>query len=116
MKNIHKTDGLVYSTEHGRMCPDCRAPQAQCRCHVAVVPAGDGVARVQREKRAGKVVTLVKGLGLDDTALRALGKQLRTACGAGGTVKDFCIEIQGEHGTQVAQWLQKQGFKVKLSG
>ena len=62
------------------------------------------------------MVTLVRGLGLDDAALRALGKQLRSSCGAGGTVKDFCIEIQGDHSAAVVQWLQKQGFKVRRIG
>ncbi len=116
MKNYQKTGALVYSTEHGRMCPVCRMALGECRCHVRTAPAGDGLARVQREKRNGKVITLVKGLGLEEAALRALGKQLKAACGAGGTVKDFCIEIQGEHGAQVAQWLEKEGYKVKRSG
>jgi translation initiation factor 1 len=38
--------------------------------------------------RGGKTVTLVKGMALDADALSALGKQLRSACGSGGTVKE----------------------------
>lgn len=84
--------GLVYSTEGGRMCPGCRQPVAACACKAASASVGDGIARVSRQSkgRGGKTVTLVKGLALDPVALAALGKQLRTACGSGGTMKDGC--------------------------
>lgn len=119
MKNS-PTGGLVYSTEGGRMCPECRKPLAQCLCRQAArgVPAGDGVARVSRETkgRGGKSVTVVKGLALDGAALNTLGKQLRTACGSGGTVKDGVIEIQGEHCDRIMDALQKQGIRAKRAG
>ena len=38
--NKHASGGLVYSTEHGRMCPACRAPLDACVCQAAAVPAG----------------------------------------------------------------------------
>jgi translation initiation factor 1 len=81
-------------------------------------PAGDGVVRVSRETkgRAGKAVTLIKGLSLDDVALNAMGKQLKTACGSGGTVKDGVIEVQGDHVERVLAFLTAQGHKVKRSG
>ncbi|MGS1010481.1 translation initiation factor Sui1 [Achromobacter anxifer] len=114
------TGGLVYSTESGRMCPECRKPLTQCLCKQAAraAPAGDGVARVSRETkgRGGKSVTVVKGLALDGAALNALGKQLRNACGSGGTVKDGVIEIQGEHCDRVMDVLQKQGIRAKRAG
>ncbi|CAB3925762.1 translation initiation factor Sui1 [Achromobacter anxifer] len=114
------TGGLVYSTDGGRMCPECRKPLAQCLCKQAAKapPAGDGIARVSRETkgRGGKSVTVVKGLALDGAALNALGKQLRTACGSGGTVKDGVIEIQGEHCDRVLEVLQKQGYRAKRAG
>jgi translation initiation factor 1 len=90
---------LVYSTETGRICPD-------------------GVLRVQRETkgRGGKSVTLVRGLALDATALAALGKQLKAACGSGGTAKDGVIEVQGDHVATVMAALVKLGYTVKRSG
>jgi translation initiation factor 1 len=48
--------------------------------------------------------------------LVALGKQLKAACGSGGTVKDGVIEVQGDHVVRVMQLLQEQGFKVKRAG
>ena len=116
MKNYQKTGALVYSTEHGRMCPVCRMALGECRCHVRTAPAGDGLARVQREKRNGKVITLVKGLGGDAAALAAQARQLRTACGSGGTVKDGVIEVQGDHVERVIAQLQAQGHRVKRAG
>jgi translation initiation factor 1 len=114
-----RTGGLVYSTDAGRMCPVCRNPLASCQCRRnAPVPAGDGIVRVSRETkgRAGKGVTLVKGVALDAAGLQALGKQLKAACGSGGTVKDGVIEVQGDHVETVMQMLVKQGMKVKRAG
>ena len=109
---------LVYSTESGRMCPDCRQPVAECSCKARTAILGDGVVRVSRQTkgRGGKCVTIVKGLPLDAIALAALGKQLRAACGSGGTVKDGVIEIQGDHCELVIAALAKHGHQAKRAG
>ena len=101
------------------MCPACRQPVAQCACGKASVPpTGDGVVRVARETkgRGGKAVTLVKGVALDSVALAALSKQLKAACGSGGTVKDGVIEVQGDHVDKVVAWLVAAGHPVKRAG
>ncbi len=119
MKSRSASGGLVYSTDAGRMCPVCRQPVATCTCgQTLAVAAGDGIVRVSRETkgRGGKAVTLVKGMALDVAALTALGKQLKTACGSGGTVKDGVIEVQGEHIERIIDVLKAQGFTVKRAG
>jgi translation initiation factor 1 len=119
MKSTPSSGGLVYSTEHGRMCPTCRKPVADCICRRdTALPASDGIVRVSRETkgRKGKGVTLVKGLALDAVALAQLGKQLKAACGSGGTVKNGVIEIQGDHCERVIETLKKQGWTVKRAG
>lgn len=110
--------GLVYSTDSGRMCPQCRQPLAQCICKAQAVPTGDGIVRVSRETkgRGGKAVTVVKGVPLDSAGLAELGKQLKTACGTGGTVKDGVIEVQGDHGERVMHMLRALGHTVKRAG
>lgn len=111
--------GLVYSTDSGRTCPVCRQAVAACVCaRQPGAPAGDGVVRVSRESkgRGGKTVTLVRGLPLDETALAALGKRLRSACGSGGTVKDGVLEVQGDHAERVIELLKGEGFAAKRSG
>ena len=119
MKARPSSGGLVYSTDSGRMCPQCRHPVDGCQCSSAKPrPVTDGIVRVSREikGRAGKGVTLVKGLALDDAALVGLGKQLKVACGSGGTIKDGVIEVQGDHCDRVMALLQAQGHKVKRAG
>lgn len=110
--------GLVYSTEGGRMCPQCRRPLQACACGQVQAPQGDGVVRVSRESkgRGGKTVTLVRGVALAPDALAALGKRLRSACGSGGTLKDGVLEVQGDHAERVVNLLQQEGFVVKRSG
>lgn len=110
---------LVYSTETGRMCPDCGQPVAQCVCRSAAPPpAGDGIVRVALDTkgRRGKGVTTVQGVPLAADALAALAKKLKAACGTGGTLKDGVIEIQGDHRDRLVPLLQASGFKVKRSG
>jgi translation initiation factor 1 len=76
------------------------------------------VVRVSREtkERGGKAVTLVSGISLADKDLDALGKQLKAACGSGGTVKDGIIEVQGDHTDRVVALLVAQGYKAKRAG
>lgn len=119
MKIDRKSGGLVYSTDGGRMCPACRRPIGQCVC--AQKKPGlvaDGVVRVSRETkgRNGKSVTVIKGPVLEPAALALLAKQLKTACGSGGTVKDGVIEVQGDHCARVIETLKNQGWVVKRAG
>ena len=122
---------IVYSTGVGRICAGCRRPLAQCACKTAAGKAvraqtgrGDvgrvdaGVVRVSRQtaSRAGKAVTLITGLPLDDTELHSLARELKRQCGSGGTVKDGAIEIQGEHRDTVVAELLRRGFAAKRAG
>jgi translation initiation factor 1 len=114
--------GLVYSTEHGRTCPDCRKPLADCVCKAAAraapSPAGDGIVRVARETggRGGKTVTVVRGLPLAADALAELARGLKAACGTGGTAKDGAIELQGDHRDTVVARLEQAGWRVRRAG
>jgi translation initiation factor 1 len=76
------------------------------------------VVRVSRDAkgRGGKTVTVVTGISLVDKGLEALGKQLKAACGSGGTVKDGIIEVQGDHVDRIVALLVAHGYKAKKSG
>jgi len=119
-KNSASAGGLVYSTQHGRICPGCRMPIANCQCRrAAKAPqTGDGVVRVGRETkgRKGKGVTVVTGVPLAADALGELASKLKRICGSGGTVKDGAIEIQGDHRDLLVAELAKLGWTVKRSG
>ena len=111
--------GLVYSTESGRMCPACRQAIALCVCKQTQQPIKtDGIVRVGLDSkgRGGKSVTVIKNVPLDSAELALLGKQLRSACGSGGTTKEGVIEVQGDHRETVVQALEKLQFKVKRVG
>ena len=113
------TDGFVYSTQHGELCPACGEPKAECACaDVESVPDGDGVVRVRRETkgRKGKGVTLVTGVPLGASELTKLAKELKKKCGSGGTAKDGVIEIQGDHRDTVVPLLERRGYVVKRAG
>lgn len=114
--------GLVYSTEHGDLCPDCREPVAGCRCATLAEQARlaelDGIVRLRRETsgRKGKGVTTVSGVPLPEAELKTLAKQLKKVCGTGGAVKEGVIEIQGDQRERLKAELEKRGYTVKLAG
>jgi translation initiation factor 1 len=67
--------------------------------------------------RGGKTVTMVSGfVGIGAPEKEQLAKQMRTACGCGGTVKDGQIEIQGDNREKVAAILREAGFRPVLAG
>jgi len=104
-----KNSRLVYSTETGRITESAEK---------SAPPKSDGIVRIRRETsgRKGKGVTTISGMELDEKAITQLAKELKQQCGTGGSVKDFVIEIQGDHREKLRQLLEQKGFKVKLAG
>lgn len=100
---------LVYSTDKGRINPESTTK---------AIPESDSIVRIHRDSkgRKGKGVSIISGLGLDETALKTLAQTLKKQCGCGGTVKDFTIEIQTDNREQLKLLLEKQNYKVKLAG
>jgi translation initiation factor 1 len=114
-----KNSRLVYSTEAGRLCPQCHRPVAGCVCgKAAPAGAGDGVVRLHRETkgRGGKAVTLIKGLALGEREMQDLARALKQKCGVGGALKADHIEIQGDLRPVIKAELEKRGFTVKIAG
>ena len=71
----------------------------------------------QTAHRGGKAVTVVKnftGIGLPEK--KELAKKMQKACGVGGTVKDGCIEIQGDKREEVKRILEEAGFNPVFTG
>ena len=97
-------------------CERCNELESDCQCGPPPPerrPASEQTARVATEKRArGKQVTLVLGLTEPDTDLKQLLSQLKTACGAGGTLKDHTIELQGNQLSRVQKALRDLGYKT----
>lgn len=78
----------------------------------------DGVVRISRERgrRGGKTVTVIRGLPERGTELEARAVELKRLCGAGGTLRDGAVEIQGDHRERIAERLRVLGYRVKLAG
>jgi translation initiation factor 1 len=114
LAGLAQLDGLVVKATVPVSATDVAAAAESA----AKTQRANDVVRVQRETkgRGGKAVTLVKGISLPDKELEALGKQLKAACGGGGTVKDGLIEVQGDHIDRIVLLLNAQGYKAKRAG
>jgi translation initiation factor 1 len=67
--------------------------------------------------RGGKTVTVIKGfVGIGLPEKEQLAKAMQKACGAGGTVKDGHIEIQGDKREEVARILIEANFRPVFAG
>jgi translation initiation factor 1 len=58
------------------------------------------------------MMTVIRGLSPADNDLPALVTRLKNTCGAGGTISDDGIEIQGSHANRVSEELKKIGYRV----
>jgi len=71
----------------------------------------------QTAHRGGKTVTVIAGFtSISAVEMKALAKKIQSACGAGGTVKEGRIEIQGDHRETVAEILTAAGFRPVFAG
>jgi translation initiation factor 1 len=109
---------LVYSSGAGRVCPGCGWPADTCRCSTrgsdAPVPVRVvAKLRVEKAGRGGKAVTVVYDLPRNAAFLKELSRELKQACGAGGTIQQDAIEIQGDLRDRIRELLLKKGFGVK---
>jgi translation initiation factor 1 len=102
---------LAYST--GGEGPPAAEPAGKER-----VPTGRGGGiRLRLDRRAsGRVVTVVTGLPGGTAQVAALARELKAACGAGGTVKGGALELQGDHRDAVEVALAARRLPSKRSG
>lgn len=103
---------LVYSTGGG---DERRKPaKAAARGAAPAAASGGKGVRVRLEKRpGGRAITVVLGLQGTDDAIAALARDLRAACGAGGTVRDGVVELQGDQVEKTRAALAARGVKSR---
>ena len=108
----------VYSSEKGRLCPQCGEAIKQCCCQDISVKPGDGIVRISFETkgRKGKGVTVIRGIPLAGAELKDCAKALKKLCGSGGAIKQDSVEVQGDHRSQLIAYMGKQGWHVKSCG
>ena len=98
--------------------PEQNLPQSETKPGADVVPPRKLPYRVERTRKGGYDIAFerrAKGKGV--TVLRrvrgdvkALMKTLKKKCGAGGTVHNDSIELQGDHRTEVENMLRGMGL------
>jgi translation initiation factor 1 len=105
---------LVYSTG-GEAPADRGAGRARPKAPPHKAPAGGGKGvRVRLERRpGGRDITTVLGVPGSADAVAALARDLRAACGAGGTVREGVIELQGDQTEKVRRALAERGIKSR---
>jgi translation initiation factor 1 len=69
--------------------------------------------KFQREKRRGKVVTLVGEFQLSKDEATTLLKLLKKKLGCGGSYKENWMEFQGELQEKLKELLKSEGFRFK---
>ena len=101
-------------------CERCDLPEDDCRCPpppepepVRIPPEQQTAVLAQEKRKRGKTVTVIRGLDPDGNDLPELLTRLKTKCGAGGTIQDGHIEIQGRHTDTIRKELQTIGYRVK---
>ncbi|MFS8083211.1 MAG: translation initiation factor [Ginsengibacter sp.] len=104
-KKKNRLGNIVYSTsndwqpEHDNSVQENLPPQKQL-----------GRVRLDKKHRAGKTVTIIEGLVMNENEFENLAKKLKSYCGSGGSSKDNVIIIQGDHIQKIIDWLHKNGF------
>ena len=98
-------------------CEVCGELEEDCTCpppEAPKIPPEKQTAQLAIEKRKkGKMVTVVRGLPPEGNDLPALLAELKTVCGAGGTIKDDALEIQGKHLDRIREHLAQLGYRTK---
>ena len=100
-------------------CGQCGELEENCTCpftpaEVQPIPPALQTAHLSLERRKkGKSVTVIRGLQADGNDLARLVTELKSRCGAGGTVKGDVIEIQGNHLDRVDEHLRLAGYRLK---
>ena len=84
----------------------------------SATPKGKRQVRLERIRsgKKGKLVTVIKGLELQQVEAKKLLKDLKIACGTGGALKGEFLELQGDQISKVQDFLIKEGFRPKQSG
>ncbi len=117
---MNMSEDLVYSTEKGDLRKKSKNKNRKGNNKTNIPPGikDDGIIRVQREKkgRAGKTVTAIYNIPLNNFELSVLAKKIKQKCGAGGSVKGDVVIIQGENLEKVIAVLEGEGYKAKRSG
>ena len=109
---------ILYSTDPDwkETCPRCDEPIGNCICPKDTNQnrqANSVNIRREVKGRGGKTVTTIANMSQEPKKWQ---KEFQRLCGAGGTLKNGIIEIQGDQREKIKEYLIQQGFQVKFTG
>jgi translation initiation factor 1 len=111
MKSKNDKNRIIYSTDPNFM------PEHEVQPPIESLPAQQQKLYVRLDRlKGGKTATVVENFIAPLHEIEALGKELKTKCGVGGSVKNGEILIQGDHREKILKILTEQGFQVKKKG
>ena len=105
------TEKPLYSTATGRQEKEISKKSPCYR-------RGEGPAKMRLETRgrAGKCVTVVFNIPVDEEAAGLLAKEMKSQFGCGGTIKESVIELAGDMRDKVEAFFIKRSFPIKRVG
>ena len=104
-KKLYNMNGIVYSTDTNFKSEE-KTEEETLPVHEQLLKV-----RLDAKHRGGKLVTLIEGFSGTEAELEKLGKQLKSFCATGGSVKNSEIIIQGDNREKILQWLIKTGYR-----
>ena len=111
-KNKKNRVDIVYSTN-----PDFQYDYDEEESVTTLPPSKQDLrVMLDRKQRKGKEVTLITGFRGNNDDLKELGKELKSSCGAGGTVKNGEILVQGDFRDKILDILHDKGYKARKAG
>lgn len=110
LNNLEDLGGMVYST-------NSEASFESQETQESIDPEDQMLeAHLEKKGRGGKVAIIIKGFEGPEDDLKDLGKQLKSHCATGGSVKEGEIIIQGNMRDKAMDYLKEKGYKVKRVG
>jgi translation initiation factor 1 len=113
--------GLFDGTalERPVLCEQCGGDSKLCKCSplpksVVDTPPEKQTLKVRLDKRKrGKLVTVISGFTCASAQLHLTLSYLQSQCGAGGSIDEQNIELQGDHTARVPTLLTTRGYRIQ---
>ena len=102
-------------------CEICNRLELECTCplpapeqRVWLAPNKQTAKISVEHRKKGKLVTVIRGLNPSETDFPKLLTCLKNSCGAGGTIEESTLEVQGSHAERIEKLLTKIGYRVSV--
>ncbi len=107
--------GLFDGTalERPVLCDRCQKDVKDCRCPPPDTEPGQQQLKLRLEKRRnGKLVTVISGFSCAKQQIQEMLTAMKSTCGAGGTLTENTIELQGDHLASAQKMLVAKGYRI----